>query len=78
MKDVFRESVPLTGDPPTLRRGGNITLVGSTANIVALGILEKEKNIRMTFFRWFWVGLTVGVATTIVVWIALVTLPMYH
>jgi len=58
--------------------GGNITLVGSTANIVALGILEKEKNIRMTFFRWFWVGLTVGVATTIVVWIALVTLPMYH
>ena len=58
--------------------GGNITLVGSTANIVALGILEKEKNIRMTFFGWFWVGLTVGVATTIVVWVALVTLPLYH
>jgi Na+/H+ antiporter NhaD/arsenite permease-like protein len=58
--------------------GGNITLVGSTANIVALGILEKEKNIHMTFFRWFWVGLTVGVATTTVVWIALLVLPMYH
>jgi Na+/H+ antiporter NhaD/arsenite permease-like protein len=58
--------------------GGNITLVGSTANIVALGILEREKNIRMTFFRWFWVGLTVGVITTGIVWVALLTLPMYH
>jgi Na+/H+ antiporter NhaD/arsenite permease-like protein len=58
--------------------GGNITLVGSTANIVALGILEKEKNIRMTFFRWFWIGLTVGVITTAIVWLALAVLPMYH
>jgi len=58
--------------------GGNITLVGSTANIVALGILEKEKNIHMTFFRWFWVGLTVGIATTVVVWIALLVLPFYR
>jgi Na+/H+ antiporter NhaD/arsenite permease-like protein len=58
--------------------GGNITLVGSTANIVALGILEKEKNIRITFFRWFWVGLTVGLVTTSIVWLALVFLPFYH
>jgi Na+/H+ antiporter NhaD/arsenite permease-like protein len=58
--------------------GGNITLVGSTANIVALGILEKEKNIRMTFFRWFWVGLTVGLVTTGVVWLALTYLPFYR
>jgi len=58
--------------------GGNITLVGSTANIVALGILEKEKNIHMTFFRWFWIGLTVGVVTTVVVWIALLVLPFYR
>jgi Na+/H+ antiporter NhaD/arsenite permease-like protein len=57
--------------------GGNITLVGSTANIVALGILEKEKNIRMTFFRWFWVGLTVGLVTTCLVWLALTLLPFY-
>jgi Na+/H+ antiporter NhaD/arsenite permease-like protein len=58
--------------------GGNITLVGSTANIVALGILEKEKNIRMTFFSWFWIGLTIGVLTTTLVWVALLTLPMYR
>lgn len=57
--------------------GGNITLIGSTANIVTLGILEKEKNIHMTFFRWFWVGLTVGLITTSVVWFALVFLPFY-
>ena len=57
--------------------GGNITLMGSTANIVALGILEKEKNVRMTFFRWFWVGLTVGIMTTIVVWLALTYIPFY-
>jgi Na+/H+ antiporter NhaD/arsenite permease-like protein len=58
--------------------GGNITLVGSTANIVALGLLEKEKNIRVTFFRWFWVGLTVGVITTAIVWCALLFIPMYR
>jgi len=58
--------------------GGNITLVGSTANIVALGILEKEKNIRVTFFRWFWVGLTVGLTTTAIVWAALSFLPFYR
>ncbi len=57
--------------------GGNITMIGSTANIVALGILEKEKNIHITFFRWFWVGLTVGLITTGIVWMALVFLPFY-
>lgn len=58
--------------------GGNITLVGSTANIVALGILEKDKNIRITFFRWFWIGLLVGLVTTGIVWFALVFLPIYR
>lgn len=58
--------------------GGNITLVGSTANIVALGLLEKEKNIRMTFFRWFWIGLVIGVITTCAAWVALLIFPIYH
>lgn len=57
--------------------GGNITLVGSTANIVALGILEKEKNIRVTFFRWFWIGLTVGLVSTAVAWFILTFIPFY-
>lgn len=58
--------------------GGNITLVGSTANIVALGILEKEKKIHITFMRWFGIGLTVGVVTTVIAWAALLFIPIYH
>lgn len=58
--------------------GGNITLIGSTANIVALGILEKERNIRMSFFRWFWIGLTVSLVTTTIAWAALTLLPCYR
>jgi len=58
--------------------GGNITLVGSTANIVALGILEKERKIRISFFQWFGVGLTVGIITTVIVWLALVFVPFYR
>lgn len=58
--------------------GGNITLVGSTANIVALGILEKERKIKLTFFRWFWVGLTVGIVTTVITALILIILPIYH
>jgi len=52
-------------------------LVGSTANIVALGILEKEKKIKVTFLTWFWVGLTVGIITTLIVWLCLALLPFY-
>ena len=37
--------------------GGNITMIGSTANIVALGMLEKHSSGHMTFFRWIKVGL---------------------
>jgi len=58
--------------------GGNITLVGSTANIVALGILEKERKVHITFMRWFGVGLTVGILTTVIAWVVLLFIPMYH
>jgi len=58
--------------------GGNITLVGSTANIVALGILEKEKKLKVTFLEWLGIGLTVGIITTVVVWIALLYVPWYR
>ena len=58
--------------------GGNITLIGSTANIVALGILEKEKRIHINFFSWFLVGGTIGIVTSFIVWLALVFLPFYR
>ena len=37
--------------------GGNITMIGSTANIVALGMLEKHGGSKITFFQWFKIGL---------------------
>ena len=51
--------------------GGNITIIGSTANIVALGILEKEKRIKITFLRWVKIGSLVGIFTTSLVWLIL-------
>lgn len=43
--------------------GGNITMIGSTANIVALGLLEKKYNLKINFLEWFKVGLVVGIIT---------------
>lgn len=40
--------------------GGNITMIGSTANIVALGLLEKKFNIKIRFLDWLKVGLVIG------------------
>jgi Na+/H+ antiporter NhaD/arsenite permease-like protein len=37
--------------------GGNMTMVGSTANIVALGILEVRKGYHMTLRYWILIGL---------------------
>jgi Na+/H+ antiporter NhaD/arsenite permease-like protein len=37
--------------------GGNMTMVGSTANIVALGILEDRKGYHMTLKFWIKIGL---------------------
>jgi len=36
--------------------GGNITLIGSTANIVALGMLEKQARAHIRFWEWLRVG----------------------
>ncbi len=51
--------------------GGNITMVGSTANIVALGMLEKHGKVKVSFFQWFKVGSVVGLMTTSIVWAVL-------
>ncbi len=42
--------------------GGNITMIGSTANIVALGMLEKRSHVHVSFFQWF----KIGIVTTLV------------
>jgi Na+/H+ antiporter NhaD/arsenite permease-like protein len=51
--------------------GGNITMIGSTANIVALGMLEKRYRTRIVFLEWFRVGLAAGLAAGLVAWAAL-------
>jgi Na+/H+ antiporter NhaD/arsenite permease-like protein len=52
--------------------GGNITMIGSTANIVALGMLEKRYKARIAFLEWFKVGLAAGLFACLVAWLALV------
>jgi len=43
--------------------GGNITMIGSTANIVALGMLEKRYRGKIRFMEWLKVGVLVGVVS---------------
>jgi Na+/H+ antiporter NhaD/arsenite permease-like protein len=57
--------------------GGNITAIGSTANIVALGILEKERKIRINFVGWLKLGLVIGVASMAIAYLALLWLPIF-
>jgi Na+/H+ antiporter NhaD/arsenite permease-like protein len=51
--------------------GGNITMIGSTANIVALGMMEKRYRTRIDFLEWFRVGLAAGITACLVAWLAL-------
>ncbi|MGI5868419.1 MAG: SLC13 family permease [Kiritimatiellia bacterium] len=43
--------------------GGNITAIGSTANIVALGMMEKRYGAHIGFFQWLKIGLVIGLVT---------------
>ncbi len=43
--------------------GGNATLIGSTANIVAAGVLERRKVGEITFVQWLKPGLLVAIST---------------
>lgn len=57
--------------------GGNITMIGSTANIVALGMLEKRCRLHIAFKEWLKAGVLVGVVTLLLAWGALVVLGPY-
>ncbi len=57
--------------------GGNITMIGSTANIVALGMLEKRYRTQTRFAEWLKIGLVVGTVSCIVAWGALTILSPY-
>lgn len=51
--------------------GGNITMIGSTANIVAIGMLEKRYRAHIKFGEWIKIGAIVGATTCVVACIAL-------
>ena len=55
--------------------GGNITVVGSTANIVASGLLEKHGQHPIKFSDWIKIGAMVGLVTGIVAWVMLLVMP---
>ena len=55
--------------------GGNITVVGSTANIVASGLLEKHGQHPIKFSDWIKIGAMVGVVTAVVAWVMLLVVP---
>ncbi|MFA6378516.1 MAG: SLC13 family permease [Candidatus Omnitrophota bacterium] len=58
--------------------GGNITLIGSTANIVALGILDKQRNIKVSFFEWFKIGIIIGAVTILISVFAVMFVPFFR
>ncbi len=56
--------------------GGNITAIGSTANIVALGLLEKRGHACVTFLEWLKIGAVIGLITGLIAWGMLAVLPV--
>ena len=55
--------------------GGNITVVGSTANIVASGLLEKHGHHPIRFGTWIRLGAIVGLVTAVIAWVVLLVIP---
>jgi Na+/H+ antiporter NhaD/arsenite permease-like protein len=54
--------------------GGNITMIGSTANIVALGMLEKNARTHVSFFQWFKIGFISAAIACAIAWALLMLL----
>ncbi len=48
--------------------GGNITAIGSTANLVALGMVEKRYHAHILFLEWLKIGAVVGLVTFLIAW----------
>ncbi|NCD33452.1 MAG: hypothetical protein EOL87_08570 [Spartobacteria bacterium] len=57
--------------------GGNITLIGSTANIVALGMLEKNSHTSVRFFDWLKIGFLSSLLSCGMAWAALTVMAPY-
>jgi len=57
--------------------GGNMTIIGSTANLIAIGSLEKAGKGTISFGQWFKVGFVVGIITLVFVWLIFMLVPYY-
>ncbi len=57
--------------------GGNITMIGSTANIVALGMLEKRSHVQINFFGWLKIGSLAALVAMVVGWAAIMGLARF-
>jgi len=57
--------------------GGNITIIGSTANMIAIGQLEKIKGISISFLDWFRIGIIVAAITLVFVFLLFLFFPLY-
>ena len=51
--------------------GGNLTMVGSTANIVAIGLLEKRGHKSLSMREWIGLGVLVSVSTVLLAQMAI-------
>lgn len=45
---------------------GNLTIIGSSANVIAVGKVQKERNLVITFWQWLKPGILVAIFQTIV------------
>jgi len=57
--------------------GGNATMIGSTANIVVLGMLEKRYRTHVRFFEWLKAGVVVAVFSCLIAWGGIAVLSPY-
>ena len=57
--------------------GGNITAIGSTANIIALGALEREEHIKINFTDWLKIGIIVGVVSMLIAYFAVTSFGVF-
>lgn len=57
--------------------GGNITMIGSTANIVAIGMLEKRAHVHIKFLTWLKIGLLSAILSGVIAWLGIWGLSPY-
>lgn len=58
--------------------GGNLTAIGSTANIIAVSMLERQRKIKLDFIEWLKIGVIVTLVTLAVAFICVAVVPFFN